>query len=398
MQASSSRKYDVFLSFSGIDARNNFTGHLLAALDRNGFYTFRDDTKLARGEDIGQGLLKFIEDSSIAIIIFSKNYAASGWCLDELVKIMDCRRTFKQFVVPVFYGVDPSILRMQSDFYAQAFARHQDCFKAPPKLRRWRDALTEAANISGFHFKHGDESKLVDSIVDVVANALDPSLLSVADYPVGIDSRVEKLRKLLSLRSNDVLIVAIWGIGGVGKTATAKAIYNLIHRSFDSNSFLENAGGIWKQYNGPIKLQRRLLSDLLLDKNQSIRNFHHGIEEIKWQAWCRRVLLVLDDVDDVSQLRALAINRDLLHPGSRIIVTTRDLSTLSSLQVDKVYMPEELNKEESLRLFSWHAFRRDCPIENFEILSEEVVSYAKGLPLVLEILGSVCQIGPYQNG
>ncbi|XP_059625790.1 disease resistance protein RPV1-like isoform X2 [Cornus florida] len=387
----SPRRYDVFLSFSGIDARNNFAGHLLAALDRNGFYTFRDDTKLTKGEDIGPGLLKAIEDSSIAIIIFSKNYAASRWCLDELVKIMDCRRTFKQFVVPVFYGVDPSIVRMQSNGYAQAFTRHHDYFFKDAKLRRWRAALTEAANISGFDSKHvsnGDESKLIDYIVEVVANFLDPSHLSVADYPVGINSRVEKLKELLSLGLNDVQIVAIWGMGGIGKTSTAKGMYNLLHRRFDSSSFLENVRGTWKQYNGPVKLQRRLLSDLLLDKNRSIRNFYRGIEEIKRRAWCRRVLLVLDDVDDVSQLRALAINRDLLHPGSRIIVTTRDLSTLSSLQVDKVYTPEELNKEESLRLFSWHAFRRDSPIEDYEILSQEVVSYAKGLPLVLEILGS----------
>ncbi|XP_059651048.1 TMV resistance protein N-like [Cornus florida] len=139
--------YDVFLSFSGIDTRKKFTAHLLAALNRHGFYTFRDDTKLKRGEEIGPGLLKAIEQSKVSIIIFSENYAASRWCLDELVKIMNCKRTLNQIVIPIFYDVQPSEVRSPMGCYAKAFANHEKQFKESVKI--WRSTLTEAANLSG---------------------------------------------------------------------------------------------------------------------------------------------------------------------------------------------------------------------------------------------------------
>ena len=82
-------KYDVFLSFRGEDTRNNFTDHLYAALNQKGIYTFRDDQKLERGKLITPVLLKAIEDSLFAIVVLSKNYASSTWCLDELAKIME---------------------------------------------------------------------------------------------------------------------------------------------------------------------------------------------------------------------------------------------------------------------------------------------------------------------
>ena len=50
--------------------------------------------------------------------------------------------------------------------------------------------------------------------------------LFVAKYPVGINSRVEAIKLLLDIDSNDVCMTGIYGLGGVGKTTIAKAIYN----------------------------------------------------------------------------------------------------------------------------------------------------------------------------
>ncbi|XP_059654453.1 disease resistance protein RPV1-like [Cornus florida] len=227
------------------------------------------------------------------------------------------------------------------------------------------------------------ESRFIDTIVGEVADKLNPTGLSVAVYPVGIEDRVQQLSGFLKLGSDDVRIVVILGFGGIGKTTIAKAMYNRIHHQFESTSFLANIG----RSSSLVELQGKLLRDLLKDGKHRISSEDHGIEVIKQRAWCRRVLLVLDGVDNIRQLRALAINRDLLRPGSRIIVTTRDLSATSSLRADDVYMPEKLSEEKSLQLFSWHAFRTEHPKQGYEILSKEVVSYAKGLPLVLEILG-----------
>ncbi|KAM4075823.1 hypothetical protein ACJW30_12G018000 [Castanea mollissima] len=145
------RKYHVFLSFRGQDTRNNFTDHLYAALNQKGVYTFRDDEKLERGEPISPSLLKAIEDSLFAIVVLSKNYASSAWCLDELVKIMDCRKNMGLIVLPIFYDVEPTVVRKQTETYAQAFAEHEKPFnKNFKKVHKWRAALTEISNLSGW--------------------------------------------------------------------------------------------------------------------------------------------------------------------------------------------------------------------------------------------------------
>ena len=104
-------KYDVFVSFRGLDTRKNFTSHLFDALKRGGLTTFRDDENLERGASISPELLRAIEESRFAVVIFSKNYASSTWCLTELAKIVECMDKKKLTVLPVFHYVDPKIGR-----------------------------------------------------------------------------------------------------------------------------------------------------------------------------------------------------------------------------------------------------------------------------------------------
>ena len=133
-------KYDVFISFRGKDTRYNFTSHLDKALRDKQIDTFID-YKLKIGDEIYPSLLEAIEKSQISVVVFSIDYASSKWCLDELVKILECREKNKQMVIPVFYGVDPSDVRHQTGSFAIAFAEHQ---------QRFKDSLKEAADISGF--------------------------------------------------------------------------------------------------------------------------------------------------------------------------------------------------------------------------------------------------------
>jgi hypothetical protein len=91
LSAVTRRRHDVFLSFRGEDTRHNITAQLHTALEEAGIPTFKDDVNLEIGGEIGSELLKAIQMSRIAIIVFSRNYANSGWCLDELVKIVECK-------------------------------------------------------------------------------------------------------------------------------------------------------------------------------------------------------------------------------------------------------------------------------------------------------------------
>lgn len=143
--------YDLFISFRGADVRNGFVSHLYESLVRAGVYTFKDDQELERGEYISAELLKAIENSRILLVVLSKNYASSPWCLDELLHIMHCRESCDsgQLVLPIFYNVDPSDVRRQRGSSGKSFHRHERRHPES-KLNKWKEALTQVANLSGF--------------------------------------------------------------------------------------------------------------------------------------------------------------------------------------------------------------------------------------------------------
>ena len=139
-------KHDVFPGFRGEDTRDNFTSHLLAALRRKIIETYFDEDNLERGDGISPALMKAIQQSKISIFIFSENYSSSSWCLNELVQILDCHKTYGQIVIPVFYKVDPSHIRKQQESYADAFVKHEVRFRDRMNfVQNWRNALTESA-------------------------------------------------------------------------------------------------------------------------------------------------------------------------------------------------------------------------------------------------------------
>jgi hypothetical protein len=150
----SPKKYDVFLSFRGEDTRDNIASHLHEALIQKKVETFTDDKlRLKKGERIGPSLITAIEESHVSIVIFSENYASSEWCLDEIVKIMECKKEKGQIVIPVFYKIDPSHVRHQTGTYEEWFKEHLKGNNRH-KVFNWRSALTEAANLAGWDFQN----------------------------------------------------------------------------------------------------------------------------------------------------------------------------------------------------------------------------------------------------
>ena len=145
--SSRSWRYDVFSSFRGEDIRRSFLSHLLKELDRKAIKTFLD-TEIDRSHSIGSAHIWAVRESRISIVLFSRNYASSSWCLDELVEIHNCFKEVGQIVIPIFYGVDPSEVRKQTGEFGKFFKK--TCKgKTKEQKQGWMQALAEVANIPG---------------------------------------------------------------------------------------------------------------------------------------------------------------------------------------------------------------------------------------------------------
>eukprot|EP00261_Vitis_vinifera_P038522 XP_019079765.1 PREDICTED: TMV resistance protein N-like [Vitis vinifera] len=384
--------YEVFLSFRGEDTRYGFTDHLYEALISCGIRTFRDDEELARGGIIASELLEAIEESKIFVIIFSENYAASRWCLDELVKISECGATEGRRILPIFYHVDPSHVRKQRGSYEKAFVDHEKEAdeEKREKIQKWRSALAKVGNLAGYDLqKYQYEARLIKEIIDVILKELNSKLLlHVSKNIVGMNFHLEKLKSLIKIESNDVRMIGIYGLGGIGKTTIAKVVYNNISHQFESRIFLENVRERSKDYSSLLQLQKELLNGVMKGKNKKISNVHEGINVIRNRFHSKKVLLILDDVDNLKQLQFLAGEHSWFGPRSRIIITSRDQHCLNVHGVDASYKVEALSYKESIQLFCQHAFKQNIPKSDYVNLSDHVVNYVKGLPLALEVLGS----------
>ncbi|KAI8527225.1 hypothetical protein RHMOL_Rhmol12G0059200 [Rhododendron molle] len=232
-----------------------------------------------------------------------------------------------------------------------------------------------------------EEPGLIQLLVRKILDELSNTPMGVASYAVGLNYPIEELLRLLDVKSNGTRILGLHGMGGVGKTTLAKAAYNKLVSHFEHRSFISNVREMMQQ-NGLISLQNKLLGDLSLGRASNVEDANAGKIAIERMLYEKRVLIVLDDVDDKSRLGALVAKREWFYEGSRIIITTRDKDVLIALHVNEMYEVRELGSSDSEDLFRYHALRTRKASETFLSLSRQIVSLTGGLPLALEVFGS----------
>ncbi|ESQ38594.1 hypothetical protein EUTSA_v10028428mg [Eutrema salsugineum] len=249
--------------FRGEDVRRTFLSHLVGALDCRLVRTVFKDSQIERGHSISPALVQAIRESKISIVVLSKNYASSSWCLNELLEILKCREELDQIVMTIFYDLDPSHVRNQTGDFGKAFEITCED-KTEDEAKQWRLALTQVANIHGHLLVN---VHMIEDFVNDVSCKLNCSPSEDSDGLIGIEVHVANMVSLLCLDAKEVMMVGIWALQGL------------------------------------LQLQNRFLSEILDQKDVKIDRLGVLGGRLKNQ----KVLIVIDD--DVHLLRSHGIDR-----------------------------------------------------------------------------------------
>ncbi|KAK4777977.1 hypothetical protein SAY87_018164 [Trapa incisa] len=375
------KPYDVFLSFRGSDTRQNFTAVLHDYMVMAGLRVFRDDDELDIGDKINT-ILEAINKSEICVPIFSETFAESKWCLLEVKRMVE----FKKTIVPIFYKVSVDDVKLKSPRYNTLFTRENTYKKFMQKhekkygkeeVDKWKDALKAATENKGRVLLNQGYPEFCKDFINEVLKKLGPRERIHADVLIGVDDHLERFTELFDRHSDPtVRYICVHGMGGIGKTALSKAIFNKFSARFDCWKFIENVREKCTIPDGLSKLKKELQSNL----DGSIQG--------------KKLLIILDDVDEYKQINELVGQHIGYGGGSVIIVTTREKDILGKcygLRDGQVIYFEMncLQPQDALRLFCKKAFDQDTPLPDFKSLSEQVVAMTGRLPLALTVMGSL---------
>jgi dephospho-CoA kinase len=196
----------------------------------------------------------------------------------------------------------------------------------------------------------------------------------------GIEGNISKIKQCLEQMN----IIGIVGMGGIGKSTLAKAIYDEIKSTYDASCFV-----------GPLKNSDCL--DILLEIlpklgiGQKIDNLEHAQKFMKELFDAKKILLILDNIKDQVQVDNI-VPKSILCAANRctVIVTTRDRSAIKN-HVDGTGIVEvdTLDENAAMKLFTTHIFGAEgnLPIQ-FHDIGGTIVKACNGLPLSLKVVGA----------
>ncbi|KAG0568470.1 hypothetical protein KC19_6G021500 [Ceratodon purpureus] len=391
--------YDVFISHRGPDTKSGFVGFLYKDLVAAGLQPFLDCKSIDIGDDSWDCIEHAIKRTPLALVVFSESFAQSEWCLRELHVML---HTPSVKVLPVFYNVRPSEVRFPEsgrlkDGFEKLASRHHHS----NIIEQWRADLDQASKIMGWEHSPDNRRLEVDLVKVIVGKVCElakkPLPLDVGEYVVGVEQVAVEIMEKLDKKKH-VLMLGLWGMGGIGKSTLAKELYNQMRKMFVVSCFIEDVTNKVSQAGGVVKVQNRILKSLCTNESSKIEDKSAGKVILEETLSKKKLLLVLDDVHDEDGDNDIYywISRKMLAEGSMCIITSRNsrvFEKLNSFDINRevyIHNVQRLNIVDSKRMFSSFAFGGYWTVkQGFEEMVENISNACGGVPLVLKVCGSL---------
>ncbi|SPT15788.1 unnamed protein product [Triticum aestivum] len=215
------------------------------------------------------------------------------------------------------------------------------------------------------------------------------------DELVGIDKNRDILMGSLNLeKSLDLQTIALWGMGGIGKSTLVNNVFRNEASNFECR--------VWVSVSQSYKLDDiwRIMLKEIYSKDQKAFDGEKLTcaelqDELKETLKTKRYLIILDDVwtaEAFRKIKGVLVDTKM---GSRIIITTRFDEVASQADDGYKIKVEPLEKEDAWRLFCRKAFPRTenhiCPLA-LRKCGESIVEKCDGLPLALVSIGSILSL------
>ncbi|GAB4830246.1 hypothetical protein Ancab_019886 [Ancistrocladus abbreviatus] len=190
--------------------------------------------------------------------------------------------------------------------------------------------------------------------------------------------------------SSKLGVIAIVGMGGLGKTTLAQLVYNdvRVKESFGFRSWISVSDVF-----DVVRVTKAILESIT-DQLCEMQDLERLQVKLREELKKKRSLIVLDDVwsesNDIWDLLKKPFNESV--HGSKLLVTTRNEGVASVMGAIPIFRLKELSDEDGWSLFSQRAFENGncCPDDSpLVAVGRKIVQKCKGLPLAIKTLAGL---------